>query len=109
MTNELSHFQKEVFMDLYKTSLGAMHPIKGSYYTIEFEDGASGVIHKHKGEPIYEPLCKLTDEYKDKTFSTMSDAAVALYVSIKEYGNPKYQEKLFCYELIGQSFDNEEV
>ena len=109
MTNELSNFQKEVFMDLYKTSLGAMHPIKGSYYTIEFEDGASGVIHKQKGEPIYEPLCKLTDEYKDKTFSTMSDAAVALYVSIKEYGNPKYQEKLFCYELIGQSFNNEKV
>ena len=40
----------------------------------------------------------------------MSDAAVALACEIiKEYGNPKYQEKLFCYELIGQSFDNEEV
>ena len=109
MTNELSHLQKEVFMDLYKTSLGAMHPIKGSYYTIEFEDGASGVIHKHKGEPIYEPLCKLTDEYKDKTFSTMSDAADALYASIQKYGNPKYQEKLFCYVLIGQSFDKEDI
>jgi hypothetical protein len=42
----------------------------------------------------------LTDDDKGKTFPTLWDAVKALYASIKEFGNPKYREKLFCYELI---------
>jgi hypothetical protein len=92
----------------FRYGLGTTHPINGTYTEIKFEDGSSGVILKPKEKP-YEPLCKLTNEYKDKTFPTLWDAAVALYASIQEYGNPEYQEKLFCYELICQSFDNEDI
>ncbi len=92
----------------FRCGLGTIHPINGSYTEIKFEDGASGVILKPKGKP-YEPLCKLADEYKDKTFPTLWDAADALYASIKEFGNPMYQEKLFCYELIGQLCDKEDI
>ena len=82
----------------FRCILGTTHPKNGTYTKIKFGNGASGFILKPKGKP-YEPMCKLTDEFKDKTFSTMWDATVALYASIQEYGNPKYQEKLFCYEL----------
>ena len=92
----------------FRCILGTTHPKNGTYTKIKFDNGASGFILKPKGKP-YEPMCKLTDEYKDKTFPTLWDAADALYASIQEYGNPKYQEKLFCYELISQSFDNEDI
>lgn len=92
----------------FRFGFGTTHPINGSYTELKFDDGSSGVISKPKGK-AYEPMCILTKEYKDKTFPTLWDAADALYASIKEFGNPKYQEKLFCYEFIGQSFDNEEV
>lgn len=92
----------------FRCVLGTTHPKNGTYTKIKFDNGASGFILKPRGKP-YEPMCKLTDEFKDKTFSTLWDAAVALYASIQEYGNPKYQEKLFCYVLIGQSFDNEDI
>jgi hypothetical protein len=92
----------------FRCVLGTTHPKNGTYTKIKFDNGASGFILKPKGKP-YEPLCKLTDDDKGKTFPTMWDAADALYASIKEFGNPKYQEKLFCYVLIGQSFDKENI
>lgn len=92
----------------FRCVLGTTHPKNGTYTKIKFDNGASGFILKPKGKP-YEPICKLTDEYKNKTFPTLWDAVEALYASIKEFGIPKYQEKLFCYVLIGQSFDNEDI
>lgn len=92
----------------FRCILGTTHPKNGTYTKIKFDNGASGFILKPKGKP-YEPLCKLTDDDKGKTFPTLWDAADALYASIQEYGNPKYQEKLFSYVLIDQSFDNEDI
>jgi hypothetical protein len=92
----------------FRCILGTTHPKNGTYTKIKFDNGASGFILKPKGKP-YEPLCKLTDDDKGKTFPTLLDAADALYASIQEYGNPKYQEKLFSYVLIDQSFDNEDI
>lgn len=92
----------------FRCILGTTHPKNGTYTKIKFNNGASGFILKPKGKP-YEPLCKLTDDDKGKTFPTLWDAADALYASIQEYGNPKYQEKLFSYVLIDQSFDNEDI
>jgi len=92
----------------FRCILGTTHPKNGTYTKIKFDNGASGFILKPKGKP-YEPLCKLTDDDKGKTFPTLWDAADALYASIQEYGNPKYQEKLFSYVLIDQSFDNENI
>ena len=43
-----------------------------------------------KSGNTFEPWCKLTDGYKDKTFYTFDDAVEALYASIVEYGNPEY-------------------
>jgi hypothetical protein len=83
----------------FRCILGTTHPKNGTYTKIKFDNGASGFILKPKGKP-YEPLCKLTDDDKGKTFPTLWDAVKALYASIKEFGNPKYREKLFCYELI---------
>ena len=92
----------------FRCVLETTHPKNGTYTKIKFDNGASGFILKPKGKP-YEPMCKLTDEYKNKTFPTLWDAVEALYASIKEFGIPKYQEKLFCYVLIGQSFDKENI
>ena len=77
----------------FRCILGTTHPKNGTYTKIKFDNGASGFILKPKGKP-YEPICKLTDEYKNKTFPTLWDAVEALYASIKEFGNPKYQENV---------------
>ncbi len=90
-----------------KTLPGSIHPTLGMFFPVEFEDGSFGVILKPKGRD-FEPLCKLP-EGKDKAYPTLEEAIEVLYESISVYGIPKYQEKLFCYELIDQSFDNEEV
>ena len=90
-----------------KTLPGPIHPTLGMFFPVEFEDGSFGVILKPKGRD-FEPLCKLP-EGKDKAYPTLEEAIEVLYESISVYGIPKYQEKLFCYELIGQSFDNEDI
>ena len=90
-----------------KTLPGPIHPTLGMFFPVEFEDGSFGVILKPKGKD-FEPLCKLPDG-KDKAYPTLEEAIEVLYESISVYGIPKYQEKLFCYELIGQSFDNEDI
>lgn len=73
----------------WKATFAASHPNTGGVYSVTFADGGKGMINI-KTDNTFVPWCKLTDGYKDKTFQTIDDAVEALYVSIKEYGNPNY-------------------
>lgn len=76
----------------WKAKFAASHPVNGGFYTVRFEDGNHGMVNI-KTDETFEPLCKLTDAYKDKTFHSFDDAVEALYASIIEFGSPEYKVK----------------
>ena len=76
----------------WKATFVASHPNTGGVYSVKFADGGKGMINI-KIDNTYAPWCKLTEDYKDKTFHTFDDAVNALYASIKKYGNPDLKIK----------------
>ena len=91
MTNEFSHFQKEVFMEIYKTSLGAM------LSTNQFPDSIS--INFAISDSVKIALSSvelLTDSHGLRKPSEI----------IKNLNERRDDELL---EYTYQSFDNEEV
>lgn len=76
----------------WEAKFAASHPKNGGFYTVKFEDGNHGMVNI-KTDDTFEPLCKLTDAYKDKIFHSFDDAVEALYASIIEFGSLGFKEK----------------
>ena len=68
----------------------------GQVYVIYFEDGNKGMVLDRLSN-TYKPLCKLTEEYTSKIFTTMDDAVEALYASISEFGNTLSADNILSY------------
>ena len=76
----------------WEASFAASHPCTGGWYTVRFEDGNHGMVNI-KTDNTFDPVCKKTDGYKDKTFYSFDDAVEALYASIMEFGIQKLEVK----------------
>jgi len=76
----------------WMADFAASHPQNGGFYWVQFEDGKSGMVNI-KTDNTFDAVCKKTDEYKNKIFTTFDDAVEALYDSLMEYGTPEYLKK----------------
>ena len=69
----------------WSTTFAANSVGRGRVYSVNFEDGNKGMV-LHRLNNTYTPLCKLTEKYTSKIFTSMDDAIEALYASISEFG-----------------------
>lgn len=90
----------EVFVEKdipkWSTEFAANCVGRGQVYSVNFEDGNEGML-LHRLNNTYTPLCKLTEEYPSKIFTTMDDAVEALYTSISEFGDTLTSGNVFSY------------
>lgn len=80
----------------WSANFGANSVGNGQVYVIHFEDGNHGMVLDRLNN-TYTPLCKLSNEYTSKIFTTMDDAVEALYASISEFGNTLTEDNILSY------------